>query len=286
MSKSKKRKKSPSIDTLVSDIYKLFDGADLNDERLEKFTKAIGLLLKNRFASYKEPRENYLRFSNLGRNPLQLWYDIHGTHETEQLSASDKLKFLYGDIIEELVLFLAEEAGHTVTDRQRQVELDGVKGSIDGLIDGELIDVKSTSGRAFDKFTDEVSLRTQDSFGYVEQLSGYAQSLDRSHGYFLAVNKEQGQLQLCKLVADDVKPLIQELRDILVQSNPPYACTNDKPLGSSGNRVLKSPCTYCKHKQECWKEANDGKGLLAYEYADGIKYFTNVAKEPRVDKKD
>jgi len=284
--KLSKKQSSKSIDTLVSDIYGLFDGANLNEERLNQFGQSLAALLRDRFASYGEPRDNYLRFSNLGKNPLQLWYDIHGTHETEPLTAADKLKFLYGDIIEQLVIFLAEEAGHRVDDLKREVKHDGVKGRIDCTIDGEVVDVKSASSYALNKFTDETSLRTQDSFGYIEQLSGYAQAHGKDQGYFLAMGKENGELKLCRINADDMRPRIRELREILSSDVPPFTCGNDKELGTSGNRVLKSPCTYCKHKQECWKDANGGQGLLAYEYSDGIKYFTNVAKEPQVKKVD
>lgn len=294
MSKTKSNKSSKklskptkTIDTLIPDIYALFEnGKDLSDESLGSFTQALAKTLKDRFKSYGEPERKTLRLSNIGKNPLQLWYDINGTHETEKLTGQNRFKFLYGDIIELLVLFLAREAGHSVEDEQKEVEVDGVKGHIDGLIDGELIDVKSASTFALNKFSDEVSLRTSDSFGYIEQISGYAQALSKDRGYFLAVGKETGQMRLCQVETDDVRPLIKDLRNILESDTPPYQCNQDRADGSSGNRVLKSPCTYCKHKDECWKDANNGTGLQRYEYADGIKYFTNVAKEPRVNKKE
>lgn len=286
--KQQKQSALPKIDTLIQDIYTLFDkGADLSTEMLQAFASSLTTVLKDRFASYKEPRVDYLRFSNIGKNPRQLWLDINGTHDNQEtLTASDKLKFLYGDIIELLVFFLAEAAGHKVTDRQREVELDGIKGSIDGQIDGELVDVKSTSGYSFGKFSDEVSLRANNAFGYVEQLSGYGQSLGKDHAYFLAVDKERGQLQLCKLGLDDVRPRIQDLKVILSEPEPPFQCSSERLLGNSGNKILGYPCTYCKHKDHCWKDANNGQGLLKYEYSDGIKYFTHVAKEPQVQKVD
>ena len=287
-SRSKASKPQPkTIDTLVQDIYSLFaKGADLSSENLQEFSAALASVLKDRFASYKEPHVTKLRMSNIGRNPLQLWYDIHGTHEIPETTPEDKLKFLFGDMLEALVIFLAKEAGHTVTNEQKEVELDGVQGHLDAFIDSELVDVKSASKFAFRKFQSEQSLRADDSFGYVEQLSGYGNATNKDHGFFLVINKESGELQLCKLQCDDVRPRIKDLKNILAQPVPPFKCTNDKALGQSGNRELSYPCTYCTHKHECWRDANGGKGLIPYDYSTGTKYLTVVAKEPQVNKKE
>lgn len=289
-SKSKGLSKEPplkAIETLIPDIYSLFDkGADLSKDGIAAFATTISSIISDRFASYKEPRKNHLRMSNIGKNPLQLWYDINGTHSVPTTTPSDKLKFLFGDIIEALILFLASEAGHAVTRQQEEVRLEGIVGHLDAFIDGELTDVKSASKYAFNKFQSEQSLRADDSFGYVEQLSGYGNATDRSHGFFVVCNKESGELQLCKLRCDDVRPRIKDLKNILAQPEPPFKCTNDQALGLSGNRSLSYPCTYCTHKHECWRDANGGEGLKAYEYSTGTKYLTHVAQEPRVNKKE
>lgn len=273
---------SKQIDTLIPDIYELFEkGADLDDSALESFGANLARLLKDRFASFKEQRKEYLRFSNLGKDELQLYYDINGypegsTNVPEPLLPETKLKFLYGDIVEQLVLLLAKQAGHTVSDEQRQVEIDGLKGSIDALIDGELIDVKSASGYGIRKFADEDTLRSEDSFGYVTQLSGYAQALAKDHGYFIVLDKERGGLQLCKLERDDIRPRLEYIRNVLAQQHPPKSCENTVAMGTKGNRRLVSPCTYCKHKSECHP------GLRVFEYASGRTYLTKVVEEPRV----
>jgi hypothetical protein len=280
---AKRKSKRKTIDTLIQDIYELFDkGADLSETGLEVFTDSIKQMFRDRFASYKEERKQTLRMSNIGKNPLQLWYDINGTEKPPPASASDKFKFLFGDIIEALVLFLASEAGHEVTRQQEEVELEGIKGHLDAFIDGELVDVKSTSKFAFKKFQSESALRADDSFGYVEQLSGYANATGKDQGYFLAVGKEDGQLQLLRLEADDVRPRIKSLKDILQHTEPPFDCHNDRPIGTSGNRQLSYPCTYCNHKEKCWEKANNGEGLRIFDYASGPAYLTNVAVTPNV----
>lgn len=271
------------IDTLVEDIYELFEkGADLDEEALSSFSNSLITIIKDRFASFKEQRKEYLRFSNLGKNEIQLYYDINGYPEDsrnipEPLLPQTKLKFLYGDIIEQLVLLLAKQAGHKVSDEQRQVEIDGLKGSIDALIDGEVVDIKSASGYGIRKFANEDSLRADDSFGYVTQLSGYAQALEKDHGYFIVLDKERGGLQLCKLERDDIRPRLEYVRDILNKPEPPKSCDNHVAMGTKGNRKLVSPCIYCKHKSECHP------GLRSFKYSTGIVHLTNVAEEPRVE---
>jgi len=46
---------------------------------------------------------------------------------------------------------------------------------------------------------------------------------------------------------------------------------------------LPTGCTYCPYKHDCWTDANEGKGLRAFRYSNGLKYFTKVVSEPRVE---
>ena len=41
-------------------------------------------------------------------------------------------------------------------------------------------------------------------------------------------------------------------------------------------------CIYCRHKLECHKDTNEGKGLRVFQYAKGLAYLTKVMKEPKV----
>jgi hypothetical protein len=183
------------------------------------------------------------------------------------------------------VLFRSLEAGHTVEFEQKQVELDGVKGSIDCKIDGVLVDIKSASFRSFEKFA-KGTLFEDDPFGYIAQISGYAQALGEKSAAFLAMNKENGKLTLLKIdqmELRNVRPLIENLRSVISSSTPPERCYPDALDGASGNRKLQGGCLFCPYKFECWADSNRGKGLQAYEYANGIRYLTNVSKEPLVE---
>ena len=285
-----------SIDTLIPDIEKLFNGSNLNRDNLASFAVDIASNFENRFKGYGDENEPYLRMSNVGKPLRQLWYTVKSGLTPEPLRASDKFKFLYGDIIEDLVLLLAVEAGHEVTDFQKEVEVDGVRGRIDCRIDGVLVDVKSASSRSFGKFKDG-TLLYNDPFGYVAQLAGYATALGDDSAAFLAIDKTLGHICLLKLSAEDiqqydVRQKIAVAREALALDTPPVdkcyqpvpdGTTKDNPFGN-GNYVLATGCSYCPYKEHCWTDANEGKGLRTFIYSTGPKYFTSIktGKTPRV----
>lgn len=268
----------PSIDTLISDIHKVLDkGAVVDGEVAKAFGERIAALVTKRLSRYGTPRRKpRLSMSMLGKNPKQLWYELNGA-QGEELDVDTKMKFLYGDLIEELVLFLAEVAGHSVTDRQSFVSVEGVVGAMDAKIDGEVVDVKSSSDFSYSKFEDG-TLFDKDSLGYVAQLSGYAYAEGKDVASFVALNKETGQL--CRLVLPkekmiDVPKRIAEIRTILAKENPPEGTCSIK-VEDNGNEFLAAPCSYCSQKWNCHP------GLRAFMYSTGLKYFTKVCKEPRV----
>lgn len=227
--------------------------------------------------------------SNIGKGTRQLWYDKRYGRD-EVLPPSTILKFIYGDIIEYLLLFLASLAGHSVTHLQDEVSLDGIKGHIDADIDGVTVDVKSASTHAFRKFslpkTDPGSLIENDSFGYIEQIAGYATARD-TDGAFLAVDKQNGHIAYLsfdkeELSAFKVKDRIAYLKDVIDSDVEPGRCYPDEEEGKSGNRALGINCSYCSHKGRCWSDSNGGLGLRTFLYSNGPKFLTKVVREPNV----
>lgn len=265
---------------LVEDVYKVLeDGKKPSSAAIKKFAINIANLLKDRLT--EKERVNTLRMSNIGKPVRKIWYDFKYPKEVKY-SGSDKLKFLYGDIIEELVLFLIELAGYDVTDRQKEVDLDGVKGHIDGMVDGVLIDVKSASQFAFDKFKKH-SLNDveEDAFGYIGQISGYAEALRKDIVYFIIVNKVTGEI-LVEPYGDleliDAFDKIQEIREALNKEEPPAKLCYPVTVHDNGNEEINRNCFYCAHKTHCFEN------LQAYQYSNKVRYFSKVVKEPRVDK--
>src|SRR3546814_11640783 len=93
-------------------------------ENLDAFADNLKSLLRTRLGVYTPP-ESPLRFSALGKPDRQVWFEAHPVEGgKEDLLPSTYIKFLYGDLIEQLILFLAKEAGHLVEAEQAEVEVD------------------------------------------------------------------------------------------------------------------------------------------------------------------
>lgn len=277
-----------TIETLVEDIYGLFneDGGHKSDpKRIEELGRSLSRMVGQRLGEVRG--DSYLRMSNLGKGDRQLWYDIKGGGEPAELAAHTRIKFLFGDILELLLIFLAEEAGHEVSNKQEEVNVDGVIGHLDAVIDGVVVDCKSASSPSFKKFQSG-NLAENDPFGYMEQLAGYVEAVPTAKGgAFLAIDKQLGHIHLDHYDRDvldnlRIRERIRDIREVLESENPPEHCYDPVPEGTSGNTVLGVNCSYCSHKFKCWRESNDGFGLRTFLYSNGPKYFTTVIKEPRV----
>ena len=163
------------ISSLLEDIDKVFSqGKTPSEANLTLLTEGISAELVKAL-SEEYVSAGRMRLSAIGKKDRQLWYDYNG-YDKEPLSTATRIKFLLGHIIEELTLFLVREAGHEVTMCQEEVKVNGVKGHIDAMIDGELVDVKSASPYGFRKFHNG-SLKNDDPFGYIYQISSYAKAL-------------------------------------------------------------------------------------------------------------
>jgi hypothetical protein len=278
--------------TLPEDIYRLLND-ETNHEVSEENVEWAGEVFKNLLRSRLTKRENkkgedVLRFSALGKKDRQIWYDANMPEVAEKLPGKMNFKFLYGDTIEVLLLFLAKEAGHEVSHEQYEVDVDGVKGHTDAVIDGIPVDCKSASTYSFQKFANG-SFVFDDPFGYIQQLSGYAHALGKTdRAGFLVADKVHGDICFAEIDEYSIRgnpprPRIDALRSVISQSEPPERCYPDEPDGKSGNRKLGLNCSYCKFKDECWKDANKGQGLRKFFYSRGPVWLTEVKREPKVD---
>lgn len=267
----------PKLDTLVEDIYAVFDGVEIPPKVAEDFGVRLGRMIASRIS---ERKETTLRLSNLSKPCIrQLWYSINTPELGEKLTGATRIKFLVGDIYEEVILFLAQLAGHSVTRQQETVDVNGVVGHIDGFIDDELVDVKSASPYSFDKFKN--GLRPEDdSFGYLGQLGSYGVGTGRKRGHFLVANKVLGTLHVDSHDLDqevDYEKRTNEVRAALASNTPPEKGFTDEPEGKSGNRKLCVNCSYCSFKGTCWP------GLKTAAYSRGPVFLTKVVRQPKVD---
>ena len=285
-----------SIKTLVKDIeHVLLNGAIVEDDKVDRFGKLVADTMYRRINEAK--REFTLRLSNIGHPCVRkLWLDKHRPEGKEPLRAPTKFKFLFGDLIELLVLFLADLAGHDVKDEQKERMLYGIKGHSDATIDGELVDAKSASSFSFNKF--QAGLTAEgDSFGYLGQLGGYHKSaqddpsvVNKEQAHFLVVDKQHGKLALDTHNFDhdnidwegsvQARIALVDAPDIPERAFGPvedgYTKSDTKQFIPNGNLKLGVQCSYCDQKRNCYED------IRVFLSSRGPQFFTKVVKTPKM----
>lgn len=276
------------IDTLVSDIENLLingiDNTNDNGDIIDNFANNLAGVIKQRLI--REKRTPTLRFSNIGQPcDRKLWYELNEPDKAEPLRAEHYMKFLYGDLVEELLLFLAELAGHGVKGRQDEQEIEGIKGHRDAIIDGTLVDVKSASSYSFKKFK-EGKLSEDDPFGYIPQLLSYLEASqdddvleDKSKAAFLVVDKTLGHITLDfhkRQPEHNWPEFFNQKKEAIKQETPPEKAFEPEPFGKSGNLKLGTNCGYCSFRKHCWPE------VKGYKYSYGPVYLIEIKNEPNV----
>jgi CRISPR/Cas system-associated exonuclease Cas4 (RecB family) len=281
------------IDTLVQDIYGLFEKPHTPDEKnLDEFLASIkSTVLKRMKEDPTQEREGYLRMSLIGKPDRQIWYQMRLDKEAlkaNRPNGQTHIKFMFGDIIEALLILLIKESGHTIENEQMVVSVNGVEGSMDFTVDGAVLDAKSASSYGIKKFRDG-SIVNDDPFGYIGQISGYKNGVETKYGRkvrqgLLAMNKENAELVLCMIPEKhtiDVPQRIETLHEQLSQDKPPERCYKPKVL-DNGNHELPKGCGWCAFKEMCWNDVNGGQGLRVFKYSNGPQFFTKVVNPPRV----
>lgn len=264
-----------SIDRLIGDIYKYLKGyPEVSPEAASELALNLSRVITEKLSHYRSPS---LSMSCIGHQPRKLNLELH---KPAKVSGRDRLRFLYGDIIETLVLWLAKQAGHTVSDEQREVTLEGVKGHIDAIIDGVLVDLKSCSPYGYKKF-DKGTLPENDPFGYLAQISGYKTCTKKKRCGFLAVDKVSGDMCFYEPDPDmdlpDPKAVIERAKKAAKSKALDLpACEAPVKADKSGNMKLSLGCKLCAYRDKCWPDAR------VFQYSSGPEYFVKVVKAPRV----
>lgn len=276
---------SKTINTLVQDIYATVSKegwwtADL----LGEFHTAVS-------GSFNQKRGvPGLRLSKMGEQcPSALWHSVHSAEHAERIQPWAYNKFNYGHILEAYVICLAKASGHEVTGEQDELILDGVKGHRDCVIDGCVVDVKSTNSLSFQTLKNgdvakDIFLRD-----YLDQLDGYVlASADdplvrtKDRGYILAIDKTLGHLTLYehRIREQSIRDRVAECTRIVGLRSPPGCTCGKIPDGQSGNIKLDLKASYNSYKFCCHPQ------LRTFIYAKGPVYLTKVVRLPDVTEVD
>jgi len=280
----------PKFETLEADIKKMLTG-EFSSDTLEFRTDTAHNVLKlaKNVATHTlemvnhKPRiaklrsDHSIRMSEIGEPCMQKlmfkWYDPHlgeGNY-AEHPEPYLPVKFTFGDYIEELTLFLAAEAGHEVTDRQREYYLTSDRsdwyavGHIDAKIDNVIVDVKSAADGSFNKYKREGLTGENDTFGYRWQLDAYALANDTTDRAFIFTNKHDGNLHIINRSHREPLLPIQDRIQIIGAIADDYKVTPTKvlripPKITKYGSELPTECSYCAFKYSCYD--GDIKGVI------------------------
>jgi len=234
-----------SVNTVVEDIYEVLDDVisgneiEISEAAVQQFGENVKeAVVRALTPRTKVRKEKVLYFSEFGKPCTRsLWYNLKGMPRSK-LQPHNKIKFLYGDILEELLILLIKTAGHEVTDEQKTCEIElpngwKLRGRMDFKIDGTVVDAKSASSYAFKKFEGE-SLVGNDPFGYLSQLAGYAfHEGEHEDVGFLVIDKQNGTLVLHQPHETDLALALPDWEDFiehLEAPTPPHRAFEDKML--------------------------------------------------------
>lgn len=271
-----------SIQTLIKDVYSVLQTKGwFSDELATSFSTNLATRLQTQYNDYQGGR---LRMSKLGPQcPRALWYYVNEPELAEQLPGPAMFKYSFGHMIEAKAIMLAKAAGHLVTGEQDALDVDGVAGHRDCIIDGCTVDVKSCSSPMFDKFKSGI-IRASDSFGYLDQLDSYMVGgledplvTNKEVGYIWAIDKQLGNMVLYehRIREDRVRHRIEKYKQIVANSSPPPCECGTQPEGASGNIGLDLNASYSPFKHVCFPN------LRTFLYAKGPVYLVHVARRPQ-----
>lgn len=242
-----------------------------------------------------------LRMSNIGRPLRQLM--LEEKHGREDRTPDLMLKMLFGDLYEALMLYLMKASGVDIIDHDVAVSLPirtkkntfNLDGTLDVNIktDGEegIWDVKSASPYAFDNKFDGTSILTgDDTFGYVDQLFGYAKATGKKAKGWIVINKADGQIKVTEVpeelhdeIMDASIKKIESKVNHFVEKKPMPECTaisDESYYGKkSGNKVLTSACRFCNHKEICHPGITYRPSVLSKSKNPKWEHYTYLKEE-------
>lgn len=248
----------------------------------------IHLHVANAIESTNKQREPHrLWASDIGEKcDRKLWFEVNNVPSGEVMPPAVYIKFLYGNIIEELVLGLMEQVGYDVSHQQERVEYTApngvvVSGRLDAKVNGSYIDVKSASTMSYRRYTREGINTSNDTFGYIDQVSFYDLVQGDATGSpgFIWVDKTLGHVKYTPIAVDRIALTrkIDRKSKVIESAKMPDIAMEFEPVpeGKSGNKQLCTYCSYCPFKKNCFS-------FRTFAYESGPKFLTTVKREPRV----
>ena len=192
------------------------------------------------------PRQ-YLGLSEIGHKcPRWLWY-AHHSAPSKPVDGRIIRLFRTGNIIEDAIISDLESIGIEVTDRQREVEIVNgdivLKGHIDGIVSGQLLEIKSASEKYFKQLL-KVGYEKWNP-KYKAQAHVYMVLCDLEECMVVVENKNDSNLYIetLKLDRDYVTKLLIDVFAAITLPEPPERICPDVSW-------YESKC--CKYQEVCF----------------------------------
>ena len=262
----------------------------LSDANINKIAEDIKEALHRQLGSQNSRKEFRLRMSNIGRPTCQLWFEKNQPEKALPFPKNFIMNMMLGDIVEAVFKGLLRQAGVAYEDSKKvsmELKIDKkIEGTYDIVMDDAVDDIKSASDWSYkNKFESFDTLASEDPFGYVGQLAGYAQATNKRAGGWWVINKANGNF---KYVPADGLNLTKEIDKLstnldVVESNEFKRCFEPveetfrgKP---TGNKVLTKTCSFCRYKHACWEGLQEIPSLVSQAKIPKIVSYVEIAKE-------
>jgi len=207
------------------------------------------------------------RMSNIGKPLCQLQMEKKGV-KAETPPYNYKMRFIFGDLVEALAVAILKSSGLKVEEFQKKVKYKFKNGELNGTYDVKIMnkvwDIKSASPYSFKyKFSEGFdAVAKDDIFGYVSQGYLYSESEEVDFGGWIAIDKSSGEWAVVETPISDLEHSKKALKQAennlkVLNSDAPFKrlYSDEEEFfnkKATGNRVLKSPCTFCPYKKPCW----------------------------------
>jgi hypothetical protein len=206
----------------------------------------------------------------------------------------DIIRFTFGDLVEDIILFLIYASGLKVVSEQEHVTLvlgeHTLNGTLDIVLDlgngFEVYDIKSASDYSFkskkeQSFEDFVA---SDIFGYVGQLFGYAKAKGYKPGGFIFCNKSSGEIYILEVPKEhsrfETEALAKMEYNLKHIGSPFKRSFSDVEetfkKKKTGNRILGFNCSMCDYKFKCWPEVQLRSQQDSTSKTPKMMYYTKV----------
>jgi hypothetical protein len=244
------------------------EGVRVKDEWIVEAGKHFEDALRRHLTEGK--REwNGLRMSNIGKPNCQLQHEQMGT-VGDRSPYNHIIRMCIGDAVEAMMALVVKASGVNITGGKERVKLQvnetKIPGEDDIHIDNEVWDIKSSSTWGFQHKWSEgwEGIFHTDTFGYVDQLYGYAKAQNKRAAGWIVVDKSSGEIKVVRATPTPkqikiIEDRISETERVIREKRPFVKCFKEEPeifrKKPTGNVLVPKVCTWCPFMHSCWPNA-------------------------------